>query len=210
MLAVAARQRIPVTPARAARALSLSSRQSAKSFKLNTGAQIPAIGLGTFQDPDAQEDCVSRALQRGLRLIDTARVSDVEQQVGRGIKASGVPRSDVFLGTKLWCNNYHPHDVERALDDSLTDLDTPYVDLLMMHYPVTFKRGPDRFPRDEDGRMIHGESSFVDTWKAMQKVVKSGKAKAIGVSNFSQGEVQTLLDECEVVWQSMPTDRSWG
>lgn len=168
-------------------------------FKLNTGASIPAIGFGTFQDANAQEDAVSRALQAGLRLIDTARVYDVEKQVGKGIKRSGIPREDIFLGTKLWCNNYHPDDVEKALDESLADLDTPYVDLLLMHYPCTFKRGDDRFPRDSNGKMVLGETTFVDTWKAMEKLVKSGKTKAIGVSNFSKGELQTLINECSMV-----------
>lgn len=170
-----------------------------KSFPLNTGARIPAIGFGTFQDADAQEEAVSRALRFGMRLIDTARVYDVERQVGRGMKKSGVPRESVFLATKLWCNDYHPEDVERALDDSLNDLDTPYVDLLLMHYPCTFARGSERFPRDIDGKMLHGQTIFVDTWKAMEKLQKTGKAKAIGVSNFSKGEVQKLLDECSVV-----------
>lgn len=168
-------------------------------FKLNTGASIPAIGFGTFQDPNAQEEAVSRALQAGLRLIDTARVYDVESQVGRGIKASGVPREEIFLGTKLWCNDYHPDDVERALDQSLAELDTPYVDLLMMHYPCTFKRGEERFPRDTEGRMIHGDTAFIDTWKAMEKMVEIGKVKALGVSNFSKGELETLIREGSVV-----------
>ncbi|OBT46286.1 hypothetical protein VE00_02369 [Pseudogymnoascus sp. WSF 3629] len=166
---------------------------------LNTGAKIPAIGFGTFQDADAQVDAVSRALKAGCRLIDTARVYDVEKQVGQGIKESGVAREEVFVGTKLWCNNFHPDDVESALDDSLRDLDTPYVDLLMMHYPCTFARGEDRFPRDADGKMIMGKTSFVETWKAMEKLVKTGKTKAIGVSNFSKGEIQQLLDQSDTV-----------
>ena len=175
----------------------MTTRQT--RFQLNTGALIPAIGFGTFQDPGAQEDAVSRALKAGLRLIDTARVYDVEKQVGKGIKASGVPREDIFLGTKLWCNSFHPEDVEKSLDESLTDLDTPYVDLLMMHYPCTFARGEERFPRDANGKMVPGETSYVDTWKAMEKLVKTGKTRAIGVSNFSKGELETILAECTVV-----------
>ncbi|KAL4877886.1 Aldo/keto reductase [Aspergillus karnatakaensis] len=165
------------------------------TYTLNNGAQIPALGFGTFQDADSQEETVSRALQRGMRLIDTARVYDVETQVGCGIKKSGVPREDIFLATKLWCNDYHPEDVERALDESLADLDTPYVDLLLMHYPCTFKRGSERFPRGENGRMVHGETTYVDTWRAMEGLTKTGKVKAIGVSNFSKGEVENLLKE---------------
>ncbi|BCS05550.1 aldo/keto reductase [Aspergillus luchuensis] len=169
------------------------------TYTLNTGAKIPALGIGTFQDPDSQEDTVCQVLQHGMRLIDTARVYGVEKQVGRGIKKSGVPREEIFLGTKLWCNDFHPDDVERAVDDSLRDLDTPYVDLLLMHYPCTFKRGEDRFPRDAEGRMIHGETTFVDTWRALEKVVETGKVKAIGVSNFSKGEIETLLRETSTV-----------
>ena len=110
-----------------------------------------------------------------MRLIDTARVYNVEAQVGKGIKKSGIPREEIFLGTKLWCNDYHPDDVERAVDVSLRDLDTPYVDLLLMHYPCTFATGPERFPRDGDGRMIHGETTFLDTWKVMEEVTKTGR-----------------------------------
>lgn len=176
----------------------------ATSYTLNTGAKIPALGFGTFQDADSQEETVSRALQKGMRLIDTARVYDVEEQVGKGIKKSGIPREEVFLGTKLWCSDYHPDDVERALDDSLRDLDTPYVDLLLMHYPCTFKRGPDRFPRDAEGRMIHGETTFVDTWKAMEKLTKTGKVKAVGVSNFSKGEIEALIKESSTVSELQP------
>ncbi|KAJ5698405.1 hypothetical protein N7462_000410 [Penicillium macrosclerotiorum] len=184
-------------PAFATSYRALSTR--ATSYTLNTGAKIPALGFGTFQDADSQENTVSQALQKGMRLIDTARVYNVEEQVGRGIKKSGIPREEIFLGTKLWCNDYHPDDVERAVDDSLRDLDTPYVDLLLMHYPCTFKRGSDRFPRDADGRMILGETTYLDTWKAMEKVTKTGKVKAIGVSNFSRGEISTLINESSTV-----------
>ncbi|CAI7633562.1 unnamed protein product [Penicillium pancosmium] len=171
----------------------------ATSYTLNTGAKIPSLGFGTFQDPDSQEDTVSLALKKGMRLIDTARVYNVEEQVGRGIKKSGIPREEIFVGTKLWCNDYHPSDVERAVDNSLRDLDTPYVDLLLMHYPCTFKRGPDQFPRDADGRMVAGETTYLDTWKAMEKVTKTGKIKAIGVSNFSRGEISTLINGSSTV-----------
>ncbi|PYI06985.1 Aldo/keto reductase [Aspergillus sclerotiicarbonarius CBS 121057] len=169
------------------------------TYTLNTGAKIPALGFGTFQDPDSQEETVSQALKKGMRLIDTARVYDVEQQVGLGIKKSGVPREDIFLGTKLWCNSYHPDDVEGAVDESLRDLGTGYVDLLLMHYPCTFKRGAERFPRDGQGRMVHGETTFVDTWRAMERVVETGKVRAIGVSNFSKGEIERLIRESSTV-----------
>lgn len=76
------------------------SRRGLTTRTLNTGAKIPALGFGTFQDPGSQEETVSRAWQKGMRLIDIARVYNVEEEVGRGIKKSGVPREDIFLGTQ--------------------------------------------------------------------------------------------------------------
>lgn len=175
----------------------LSTRNS--QHTLNTGAKIPALGFGTFQDAEAIEDTVAKALKAGFRLIDTARVYDVEQHVGRGMTRSGVDRKEIFLGTKLWCNQYHPDDVEAALDESLADLGTQYVDLLMMHYPVVFKRGTERFPRDANGTIIQGETTYLDTWRAMEKLLSTKKAKALGVSNFSKGEIETLLRKSNTV-----------
>ncbi|GLI77772.1 hypothetical protein PoHVEF18_006066 [Penicillium ochrochloron] len=90
----------------------LSTR--ATTHKLNNGTIIPALGFGTIQDPDSQKETVSFALQKAMRLIDAARVYDVEAKVEKGIKKGGMPREEIFLGTKLWCDDYHPDDVERA------------------------------------------------------------------------------------------------
>ena len=110
----------------------------ATQHTLNIGAKIPALGFGTFQDSESQEDTVCQALQKGMHLIDTAQVYNVEEQVGKGIKKSGIPHEDIFTSTKLWCNDYHPENIECALDNFLRDLDTPYVDLVLMHYPCIF------------------------------------------------------------------------
>ncbi|KAJ6010397.1 hypothetical protein N7451_001809 [Penicillium sp. IBT 35674x] len=190
-------RKLSFTPFRQSISRTIATR--ATSYTLNTGHKIPALGIGTFGDAESQESIVTQALTKGIRFIDTARVYDVEVQVGKGMKCSGVPREDVYLATKLWCSDYHPEDVERALDDSLRDLDTPYVDLLLMHYPCTFERGSDRFPRDDGGRMIKGETSYVDTWRAMEKLTQSGKVKSIGVSNFSKGEIETLIKDSSTI-----------
>ncbi|CAK4034641.1 aldehyde reductase [Lecanosticta acicola] len=183
----------------ATRWLSRSVQSKARSFQLNTGARIPAIGLGTFQDPDQQEDAVAGALQLGYRHIDAARVYDTELQVGRGIKKSKVPRDEIFVTTKLWSNCHHPDDVEPALDESLRDLQLDYIDLFLIHYPCTFKRGPVRFPReDASGYMIMGDTSYIDTWGAMEDLLKTGKVKAIGMSNFSKSEMQNVLKHCKI------------
>lgn len=168
-------------------------------FKLNTGQKIPAIGFGTWQDADAQAKAVEIALNDGYRHIDTARVYGTEAAVGKGIKDSKVPKEEIFITTKLWNNAHHPDDVEKQLDASLKDLGVDHVDLWLMHWPSSFKRGEDLFPKGEDGKFIKGEGDYVETYKAMEKCLKKGKTKAIGISNFSKAEIERLLKETSVV-----------
>ncbi|KIW13013.1 hypothetical protein PV08_08200 [Exophiala spinifera] len=167
-------------------------------FQLNTGDEIPAIGFGTWQDKEAQEDAVYEALKAGYRHIDTARIYGTEPGVARGILKSGVPRSDIFITTKLWNNSHHPDDVEVACNASLKDLQTDYLDLYLMHWPSPFARGDKLMPQ-QDGQIVTGDTDYVDTYKAMEKLVKSGKCKAIGISNFSQAELERLLGETSIV-----------
>lgn len=101
--------------------------------------------------------------------------------------------------TKLWNNSHDPKDVEPALDASLKDLGTDYVDLYLMHWPSPFKSGDNMFPKDKDGKVETGTADYVATYKAMEECFKKGKAKAIGVSNFSQKEMERLLKETSVV-----------
>ncbi|KXS96515.1 hypothetical protein AC578_5824 [Pseudocercospora eumusae] len=171
---------------------------STTQFRLNTGATIPAVGFGTWQDKDAQQEAVYLAIKNGYRHIDTARIYGTEPACAAGIKKSGVPREQIFITTKLWNNSHDPKSVEKALDASLKDLDTDYVDLYLMHWPSAFKDGDDMFPKEND-KIVTGNADYVDTYKAMEECFKKGKAKAIGVSNFSKAEMERLLKETSVV-----------
>ncbi|KAJ5346177.1 hypothetical protein N7452_004181 [Penicillium brevicompactum] len=165
-----------------------------KTFTLSNGARIPAIGLGTWRDEEAQEAAVLAALHAGYRHIDTARCYGTEPAVGKAIKQSGIPREELFVTSKLWNNKHHPEDLDQAVQLSLDDIGLEYLDLFLMHWAVAFKRGDDPFPSNKDGKLITDNIDYLDTYRAMEGLVKSGKAKAIGISNFSQEEVERILD----------------
>lgn len=165
---------------------------SRKTFKLNTGAEIPAIGLGTWQSqPGEVGKAVEAALNAGYRHIDTAFAYGNEKEVGEGIRASGVPREQIFLTTKL--NNPDHKRVAEAIDTSLKNLGTSYVDLYLMHWPCSTD------PNDSKKHIPNWD--FVDTWREMQKLVGTDKVKAIGVSNFGIKNLERLLNDpsCYVV-----------
>ncbi|KAI0662455.1 Aldo/keto reductase [Cubamyces menziesii] len=165
-----------------------------KHFKLNNGMSMPAIGVGCWMGTPGEGEhvtaMVARALELGYRHIDTAANYGNERSVGRALKNSGSPRSEVFVTTKL---DQRDHGrVEEALDASLSKLGVEYVDLYLMHWPMAC---------DESGKTLQPDESptFVETWKAMEELFKTGKAKAIGVSNFSIKTLTELLEHANVV-----------
>ncbi|KAL2176919.1 Aldo/keto reductase-like protein [Thermothelomyces heterothallicus CBS 202.75] len=165
---------------------------TSKTFKLNTGAEIPAIGLGTWQSkPGEVGRAVEAALRAGYRHIDTAFAYGNEKEVGEGIRASGVPREEIFLTTKL-DNPWHKRAPE-ALKRSLENLGVDYLDLYLMHWPSS--TDPD------DPKKHYPDWDFVDTWREMQKLMETGKIRNLGVSNFGIKNLERLLNDpsCKIV-----------
>ena len=141
---------------------------------------------------------VEHALKTGYRHIDGALCYGNEKEVGAGLKAgfdSGIKREDVFVTTKLWST--HHRDVEKAIDTSLADLGLDYVDLYLIHWPVAMNQNGNHplFPKLPDGsRDIDHDRKHTDTWKDMEKLLETGKTKAVGVCNYSAKYLQELLD----------------
>lgn len=145
------------------------------TVELRGGVRMPILGLGVWQSPPGDEtrNAVLAALRLGYRLVDTARAYRNEEDVGAAIRESGVPRDEVFVTTKLW-NSDHGYDATlRACDESLRRLGLDRLDLYLIHWPVPKLRG--------------------DTWRAMERILAEGKARAIGVSNYTIRHLDELL-----------------
>lgn len=146
---------------------------------LNGGVRMPILGLGVWQTGAGAEtrSAVRAALQAGYRHVDTARIYQNEADVGAALRESGVPREQVFVTTKLW-NSDHGYDrTLRACDQSLARLGIAHVDLYLVHWPAPGRR---------------------ETWRAMERLLAEGKARAIGVSNYTTRHLDELLGECSI------------
>ncbi|KAI8885991.1 Aldo/keto reductase [Backusella circina FSU 941] len=167
---------------------------------LNNGKHMPAFGLGTWQSkPNEVYDAVLTAIKAGYRHIDTAYVYRNEKEVGQAIKDSGLPREQLFVTTKLWNTSHRPELVQPALEESLRNLQLDYIDLYLMHWPVAFVPSKKTVPRDANGKTALDSVDFVDTYAAMEKLLETGKTRAIGVSNFNISNLERLLKSCKVV-----------
>ncbi|MFI1538482.1 aldo/keto reductase [Streptomyces anandii] len=149
---------------------------------LNNGVEMPQLGFGVWQVPDDEaERAVATALQAGYRSIDTAAIYGNEEGTGRAVAASGLLREDVFVTTKLWNGDQGYDSTLRAFDASLAKLGLEYVDLYLIHWPVPSK------------------GAFTDSYRAFEKLLADGRARAIGVSNFLPEHLGRLIEETSVV-----------
>ena len=151
--------------------------------KLNNGVQMPQLGLGVWQAKDGREveQALETAFGAGYRLVDTAAIYGNERGVGRAMNASGLPREEIFLTTKLWNADQGYDRALEAFEDSLARLGVDYVDLYLIHWPM---------PR---------AGKFVETWRALTKLYEDKRVRAIGVSNFKPPHLETLLADAKVV-----------
>lgn len=147
-------------------------------IELYNGVEMPILGYGVYQvTPEECERCVSEALSVGYRSIDTAQAYFNEEQVGNAIRKGSIAREEIFLTTKIWITNAGEEKAARSIDESLRKLQTDYVDLLLIHQPF---------------------GDYYGTWRAMEVAYKSGKARAIGVSNFYPDRFIDLAEHVEV------------
>ena len=145
-----------------------------QTVKLNNGIEMPLLGFGVFQIPDATEceRCVIDAINTGYRLIDTAVSYMNEQAVGNAIKNCGIDRKELFITTKIWVQDHGYENTKKSFQQSLDKLQTGYLDLYLIHQPYGD---------------VHG------TWRAMEELYEAGKIKAIGVANFQPDRLMDLI-----------------
>lgn len=147
---------------------------------LNNGVEMPILGFGVYQIPDAEEceRSVSQAIETGYRLIDTAAAYQNEEAVGKAIKSSGVAREEIFVTTKLWISDAGYERAKKGFEKSLRKLQLDYLDLYLIHQPF---------------------GDVYGSWRAMEELYKEGKIKAIGISNFQPDRVMDFIVHNEVV-----------
>ncbi|KAK3679470.1 Glycerol 2-dehydrogenase (NADP(+)) [Recurvomyces mirabilis] len=183
---------------------------SGKTYQLNNGLTIPAVGFGTFASEGSAGEtykAVAVALETGYRHLDCAWFYQNEEEVGEAVrdflkKNSNVKRSDIFICTKVWNHLHEPEEVKWSLQNSLEKFGLDYVDLFLVHWPIAAEKNGENMPAlNEKGQYTIKQELTRDqkpTWRAMEEIYESGKAKAIGVSNWTVEGLEDMLSWAKV------------
>lgn len=158
-------------------------------FFLSNGVKIPSVGLGTWQTPDGETavNAICAGVKCGYRHIDTAAAYSNEKSVGEGIRKCGVPRSELFITSKVWNTRRGYDQAMRGYEKTMGDLGLDYLDLYLIHWPASFKDYPDWREKNSG------------TWRAMETLYKQGRIKAIGLSNFFVAHLEALMETAEIM-----------
>lgn len=180
------------------------AKKNTYSF-LSDHTRIPNLGLGTWKSAKGEvKNAVLAAIDAGYRHFDCAYIYDNEEEIGQAIKQrikdGTIERDDIYITTKLWGTYHQPSKVEQGIMQSLKPLQLDYVDLYLIHTPCGLKFVDEKtnFPKDADGKLMIDDISYVETWKAMEKLVASGLTISIGVSNFTIGQMEEIKAAAEV------------
>jgi diketogulonate reductase-like aldo/keto reductase len=159
-----------------------------KQILLNDSNNIPLVGFGTYKCTEQEGiDSVSTALSKGYRLLDTAAIYGNEEAVGKGIKASGIDRKDIYITTKLWRENLGYQSAKDQFNKSLQRLNVDYIDLYLIHWPANAKN------------YDNWQHANAESWRAIEELQAEGKIKSIGVSNFFQEHLEALFKTAKVI-----------
>jgi len=171
---------------------------SASSLRLNSGYEIPQLGLGTWlSKPGEVGDAVRMALEVGYRHIDCAMAYGNQEEIGhvfrRVFESGKVKREEVFVTSKIW-NTFHSYPkATEAVDIMLKELQLSYLDLVLIHWPHGFHEGEGYFPKDDNGKIMYAATDYVETWRALEDAVKAGKVRSIGLSNFNVRQIERIM-----------------
>jgi len=181
------------------------------------GFGIPQLGFGTYRSQgDSLKDALKHAIKCGYRHIDTAYVYLNEDVIGRTLKevideSNGtLKREDFFLVSKVWCTHHSKQAVRQALQETLKNLQTDYLDLYLIHFPMGFKEGTGElpFPKDDKGEPIFSDICYLETQQAMEELHKEGLIKNIGLSNFTLTQLQDVMKNCTIKPQNLQIEVS--
>lgn len=154
-----------------------------KKIKLNNESYMPNIGFGTSMITGMEcIETIKKALKIGYRHIDTAAAYENEFEIGQAIMQSNLKRSDIFITSKVWKDSMGYDNTIKSLNNTLKNLNLEYIDLFLIHWPKNYD-----------------DKLNIDTWKALEKLYKEGKARAIGVSNFLENHLKIILDNCDIL-----------